>query len=274
MGSITVRRLALMCGVASLGLAAGCHPKGPPPGAIAFQVSARHPSSGSAAGFLPHAVRPRPAAPLVYADSFVAQGADTIFLRRVRLVLMEIAIAPSLANECDVEEGEDNPPCVEFEEDPIILELPLGGPTVVRNARKAPATDYNLFQVVIHRPDPNRDGPFLRANPDFTGASVRAEGVVSHAGKRHDFVFASPFNEQEEISLDPAVVVPSRDTLRVTLRVDVASWFTDADRQVLVDPATAAPGGRNEGTVRDNIRTSLKVFRDANHDGLDDDHER
>lgn len=265
-------RAAFLFSLVGLSALAGCH-KGPPPGAIAFQVSARHPSTGSAAGFLPHSNRPRPAAPLVYADSFVAQGADTIFLRRVRLVLMEIAIAPSVANECEIEEGEDNPPCVEFAEDPIVLDLPLGS-TVVRQAERAPATDYNLFQVVLHRPDPNKDGPFLRANPDFTGSSVRVEGVVSRAGKRHEFAFTSPFNEQEEISIYPAVAVPARDTLRVTLRVDVASWFTDADRQVLIDPTTAAPGGVNEGTVRDNIRTSLKVFRDQNRDGLDDDQER
>jgi hypothetical protein len=239
-----------------------------------FQISARHPTSGSAGGVTPVEQRPIPKVPLVYADSFVAQGADTIFLHRVRLVLMEMAIAPSIANECEVEEGEDNPPCVEFQEDPIVLDVPLGPSTVVRSAKPAPATDYNLFQVIVHRPDPNADGPFLRANPDFTESSVRVEGVVSRAGKRHVFAFTSAFNEQEEIALDPAVVVPQRDTLRVTLRVDVGSWFTNADHQVLIDPASAAPGGPNESTVKDNIRTSLRVFRDANRDGLDDDHEK
>jgi len=126
----------------------------------------------------------------------------------------------------------------------------------------------------VHKPDPDKDGPLLRANPDLTGSSVRVEGVVSHGGRRHDFTYTTPFNEQEEIALDPAVVVPPRDTLRVTLRVDVGSWFTSGDHRELLDPASAGPGGPNEHTVKDNIRTSLKVFRDSNRDGLDDDNER
>jgi hypothetical protein len=58
------------------------------------------------------------------------------------------------------------------------------------------------------------------------------------------------------------VVVPSRDTLRITLHVDVASWFTSGDHQTLLDPAAATAGGPSEHTVKDNIRTSLKVLRD------------
>jgi hypothetical protein len=256
-------------------VAIGCRAKGPALGTIALQVSARHPAVVPAAGSAPPQAGGRaPKAPLVYTDSFVTQGRDTIFLRRVRLVLMEMAIAPSVSNECEEEEGEDNPPCVDFQEEPTVMDVPLGRGTVFHSARPAPATDYNLFQLIVHKPDPEKDGSLLRANPDLSGSSVRVEGVVSRAGLRHDFTFTSPFNEQEEIALDPAVVVPSRDTLRVTLRIDVGSWFTSGDHQGLLDPASAVIGGPNEHTVKDNIRTSLRVFRDSNHDGLDDDNER
>lgn len=254
------RRSFILSAAAAFVLATGCRPKGPAPGAIAFQISARHPTGG-------------PASPLVYADSFVSQGKDTIFLRRVRMILMEMAIAPSAANECEIEEGEDNPPCVEFQEDPVILDVPLGRGTVVRDAKPAPATDFNLFQVIVHKPDSAHDAALIQANPDLSGASVRVDGVISRGGKRRDFTFTSPFNEQEEISVEPAVVVPQRDTLRITLRIDVGSWFTSGDRQKLVDPASAGIGGPNEHTVKDNIRTSLKVFRDGNRDGLDDANE-
>ena len=220
---------------------------------------------------MPHPSRLAAKPPLVFADSFVAQGRDTIFLHRVRLVLMEMAIAPSVANECEEEEGEDNPPCVDFQEDPTVLEAPLGQGTVTRGVARAPATDYNLFQVIIHKPDPAHDGALLQANPGLDSASVRVDGVLSHGGKRRDFVFVTPFNEQEEIAVEPAVVVPPGDTLRITLRIDVGSWFTSADHLSLIDPASAGPGAPNEHTVKDNIRTSLKVFRDSNRDGLEDD---
>ena len=261
-------RIALS-GVA-LSLVAGCREKGPAPGAIALQISVRHASEPAAVAVAP-AGRPSNRAALVYADSFVAQGRDTIFLRRVRLVLMEMAIAPSVANECEEEQGEDNPPCVDFQEAAAVVELPLGHGTVTRSAEPAPATVYNLFQLIIHKADSHQDSTLIRANPELDGASVRVDGVLSRGGKRHDFVFVTPFNEQEEIALEPAVAVPSHDTLHLTLRVDVGSWFTSGDHQLLLDPASAAEGGPNEHTVKDNIRTSLRVFRDANRDGLNDD---
>ena len=248
------------CAIAALVLAVGCRERGPAPGAIVLQISARPPSGDPAPAAAP-ASHPTPRAPLVYGDSFVAQGRDTILLRRVRLVLMEMAIAPSVSNECEEEDGEDNPPCVDFHEHAFVLELPLGRGSVRNSAARAPATEYNLFQLIIHKPD-STDAALLRANPDLDGASVRVDGVLSHGGKRRDFMFVTPFNEQEEIALEPAVVVPSRDTLRITLYVDVGSWFTSGDHLTLLDPATAAAGGPNEHTVKDNIRTSLKVLRD------------
>lgn len=260
---MTARRAVLV-----LVFVLGCREKGPAPGAIAFQISARHPS-----GDAPAAAHPA-RQPVAYGDSFVAQGRDTIFFRQAQLVLMEMAIAPSLANECEEEEGEDNPPCVEFQEHPAVLQVPLGRGTVLHGAQRAPATGYNLFQLVLHKTDAAQDSELLRSNPGLAGASVRVDGVMSHGGRRSPFTFLSPFNEQEEISLDPAVFVTPRDTLRVTLRIDIGSWFTSGDHLTLIDPASASPGGQNEHTVKDNIRTSLKVFRDQNSDGLDDDNER
>ncbi len=226
-----------------------------PSGFIAFQLSAR--SAGATAT----------------ADSsqiVVALGKDTIFLHRVRMVLAELAIAPSVANECEAEEGEDNPPCVEFDEHPVVIELPLDRAAVHRDTKPAPATSYNLFQVVIHRPT-LADTALLQAHPDFRDASVRAEGVYSRAGKRAQFSFVSDFSEQEEISLEPALVVPAAESLRVTLRVDVGSWFRSADGKQLVDPRTTALGGPNHHLLRDHIRTSIRAFRDQNGDGEDDD---
>jgi hypothetical protein len=245
----------------ALVLAVACRERGPAPGAIVLRISARPPAGDPAPAAAP-AGRPAPRGPLVYADSFIAQGRDTIFLRRVRLVLMEMAIAPSVSNECEEEEGEDNPPCVDFHEDPFVLEVPLGRGSVRNSAERAPATEYNLFQLIIHTPDSSKDAALLRANPDLDGASVRVDGVLSRGGARRDFVFVTPFNEQEEIALEPAVAVASRDTLRITLHVDVGSWFTNSSHATLLDPASAAVGGPNEHTVKDNIRMSLRVFRD------------
>jgi hypothetical protein len=249
----------VLFGAAIGALALGCREKAAPMGAIVFQISAEHPTAGDTAG-----------APFVAADSLVAQGPDTLFLRRVRLVLAELAIAPAAANECEEEEGEELPPCVEFDEKPVVVELPLDRALVRRAAKPAPVTDYNLFQAVVLRPDPTADSSLLVSHPELAGVTVRAEGVFSHAGARRDFVYTTGWSEREEIELHPPLAVSVGDTLHVTLRVDVASWFRRADGRALVDPVTAAPGGPNETLVRDNIRTSITVFRDGNADGLDD----
>jgi len=256
-----LRRCSLSGVIVATTLALGCGDKDAPPpeGAIVFQLSARHPTAADSG------------VPFVAADSFVAQGRDTIFLRRVRLVLARLAISPSQANGCEEEEGEeDKPHCVEFDMQPVALELPLAQPAVRRATRPAPVTDYNLFQAVVHRPDVAIDTAFLAANPEFAGTTVRVDGVFSHAGARRAFTYTSDLAELQEIAIDPPVAVAAGESLHVTLRVDVASWFRQADGRTLVDPATAGPGGPHEALVRDNIRTSLKVFRDGNGDGLED----
>jgi hypothetical protein len=244
--------------LAAAAAATGCRPK-PPAGAIVFQISARHATAGDSSG------------PLVTTDTMLVQGRDTLFLHSVRIVLAELAIAPAVSNECEEEEGEDNPPCVEFEDAPVVIDLPLGRGSVRRSARYAPATDYNLFQAVIHRPVSTTDTALLRANPDLADASIRVLGTLSRGGRRRDFTFTSGFNEQEEITLEPVLAVAAGDSVHVTLRVDVASWFRGTSGKSLIDPATAGLAGPQEATVRDNIRTSMKVFRDANGDGIEDD---
>jgi hypothetical protein len=256
---VTARAINLV--LAAAAVVAGCRKKSPaaaPAGAIVFQLSSRHPATDTSA----HA--------LVTTDTSLIHGRDTLFLRRVRIVLAELAIAPAVANECEEEEGEDNPPCVEFSGAPALFDLPLGPGVSTRATAAAPATDYNLFQALIHRPDSAADSALLAAHADFTGASIVVNGTISRGGRRRDFTFTSGFNEQEEIALDPALTVTAGDTLRITLRVDIASWFRSADGSAIVDPATAGLAGRHEGMVRDNIRTSLKVFRDSNADGLED----
>lgn len=224
----------------------GREPK-PSSGFIAFQLSAGAPGA-----------------------AVVALGSDTIFLHRVRMVLAELAIAPLLAGECEEEEGEDNPPCVEFDEHPVVLDLPLDRPVLRRDTKPAPATSYTLFQAVIYRPTPAGDTALLRANPDFTGVSIRADGVYSRAGRHRAFAFGSDFSEKEEILLAFPVVVSAGDSVPVTLLVDVASWFRSSDGATLVDPRSAGPGGPNEHLVRDHVRMSMQVFRDQDGDGQDD----
>jgi hypothetical protein len=247
-----------LCALTACVAFAACRGEAPPAGAMVFQLSAVHPTTADTVG-----------PPFTATDSVVAQGGDTLFLSRARIVLAELAIAPSVSNECEEEEGEDNPPCVEFSDDPEAIELPLGR-TVQRGARRAPATGYDLFQAVIHPVDSATDRELLAGAPELANTSIRVEGTYSHGGKRHAFTFTTPWSEQQEITIEPDLMVAAHDTVHVTLRVDVASWFRNAGHTGLIDPSSAGPGAPNETLLKDNVRLSFKVLRDANADGLED----
>ena len=96
------------------------------------------------------------------------------------------------------------------------------------------------------------------------------EGTYSHAGKRTPFVYSSSVSDEHETALLPAVTVAADSTTSVTLRINLAAWFLNAEKKALIDPATANEGGPNQQLVHDNIRQSVAAFRDENFDGLDD----
>jgi len=65
------------------------------------------------------------------------------------------------------------------------------------------------------------------------------------------------------------VTVADGQTINVTLRVDISTWFLNDAKTALVDPASANNGGANESIVANNIQNSFGAFEDDNRDGLD-----
>jgi hypothetical protein len=199
-------------------------------------------------------------------SAVVALGRDSIIVRNVRLVLKEIQLAPAGSGECDPEEEEEE--CALLAAGPVLLGLPLGDSTQPMLAVQAPADTYIVFHFAIYTPTRNQDSAFLAAHPDVAGSSIRVEGSFVQAGKRRPFVYASDFNEQQETALQPPLTVPPGATAQLTLRMDIATWFLDAHKDALIDPASANPGGPNEHLVEDNIRTSVAAFRADTARGL------
>jgi len=80
----------------------------------------------------------------------------------------------------------------------------------------------------------------------------------------------SDLDEEQELELAPPLVVAdgAGDT-KLTLRMDIARWFSD-DQGALIDPRTANPGGPNESLVEENIKNSIKAFEDEDEDGQED----
>lgn len=198
--------------------------------------------------------------------AIVARGRDSIIVRQAELVLREIQLAPAGSGECEPEE-EAEEACAPLEMGPLLVTLPLGDGAAPLPSVRVPADTYSVFLFGLHPPDASQDGAFLAAHPDFAGTSIRVQGTYSRAGKRRDFVYASGFSEQEETPLTPPLAVPPDTTVSVTLRLELANWFLNADKTALVDPSTANSGQLNQDLVHDNIRTSVAAFGDEGHDG-------
>lgn len=182
-------------------------------------------------------------APAAGGDSLVVvRGADTLVVRSAELVVREIIMRRDTLQVA-----------------PVRLRLPLGSDTIALTPAAAPAGTYRALRFEIYPPTAERDGAFVASHPELTGSSVRVTGTLSRAGAQRPFVYGLDFNEVQEFSLDPVLVVSNGATPTLLLSVGVARWFLNADSTALIDPATAGPSGPNAAQVRDNVRMSFDV---------------
>ena len=157
----------------------------------------------------------------------------------------------------------------EIEAGPFLVDLPLGGTARMFTA-VIPAGTFDALEFEIHRVSDGdaADQAFLAAHPDFAGISLRVQGTFNGA----DFTFTSDLDVEKELTFDPPVVVQAGVPASLTVQLDLNGWFRNGAGD-LVDPATAALGGVNEGLVRDNIVNSVNGFQDNDEDGMDDHRE-
>jgi hypothetical protein len=242
-------------------------------GTLGFSVTTRPATAVAAtrAALAPGA--PMPSVTAAGDTTVIALGSDTVIVRSAELVLRKVELKRSDAAACDSMEG--NGDCEEFETGATLVTLPLGTTAITQDvAISAPAGTFDGLEFEIHKPSGGDDAAFIAANPDFANISIRVTGTFVHgtgsgAGTRSDFVFTSDVDQSEEQILNPPVTVADGQTINVTLRVDISTWFLNETQTALVDPASANKGNPNESIVANNIQNSFGAFEDDNRDGLD-----
>ncbi|MDP2481305.1 MAG: hypothetical protein Q8W51_05230 [Candidatus Palauibacterales bacterium] len=154
--------------------------------------------------------------------------------------------------------------CEEFEAGPVLVSLPLDGTVDQAVSVNAPAGTYDKLQFQVHAPTADSaDQAFVTDHPAYDSVSLRVVG--SYNG--NPFTFTSHLDAEQEVELNPALVVDGSSTsTNVTLHVDVSTWFVAPDSS-LIDPSTALRGQPNQGVVTANIEHSMHAFEDDNHDG-------
>jgi hypothetical protein len=158
--------------------------------------------------------------------------------------------------------------CEELELGPVIFDVPVttagAQHTVSVNVH---AGTFEKVEFEIHKPGDNSsdDAAFLAANPGFAGISIRVQGTWNGTA----FTFTGDLSAEQTIELSPPLVVAQSGATDLTIFFDVSSWFTASGGR-LIDPASAVKGQANEDVVKDNIKRSLRAFRDNNEDGAED----
>jgi len=233
-------------------------------GALAACDSSTPGSTGSQAQFN---VATRPATAAVSAAPGMAlapvsfgSGTDTLVINQVQMVVREVELKRSdIPSGCTG--GTDG--CEELESGPYLLDLPLSaGASTVVAVDVTPGT-YNEFEFKVRKPE--GDTAFIAQHPEFAGVSIRVTGTWNGA----PFTYTTDVSAEQELAINPPLVITETSSADFTLFIDVGTWFRDAGG-ALVDPSTANVGGPNESRVNSNITQSFDAFEDENHDGTDD----
>ena len=202
-------------------------------------------------------------------DLMFNDGANTLDISRVAIVLREVELKLVEDDDCEDSSDGDDDDCEEFEVGPFLLELPLDGEVVhLVSLDDVTPGIYDELEFDIHKLDDDtpEDLALLAEHPDFRDVSIRVEGTFNTVS----FTFLTDLNEEQELDLVPPLVIGQETSTTVTLLLDVESWFRLGDG-TLIDPVTANKGGENENLVRDSIRDSIEGFEDEDQDGSEDD---
>jgi len=199
-----------------------------------------------------------PAGSAVSAAIQIGSGANSLSITQAQATLERIELAGSGSCVSDMEESDQMQAQPEAEQDaeaedgceelrvgPTLLTLPVDGTTKVILDALVPAGTYSGVEAKVD--------------------SVKVTGTYTDASNQgHAFTFRADIDAHVEASFQSPVTVGA-GTSNVTVDVDIASWFKDANGAVL-DPTNPA----NAAVITANIRHSVHAFEDDDHDGRDD----
>lgn len=268
----TITTLSL---AAAVGLLAGCSDdlNGPgTSGSVSLSVAGPTSTSGSASTRGVRTSRTGPGFAITQTDD---EGNELV-MDSVKVVLREIELERAFDDDCP-EDVEDDA-CEEFEAGIRLFEVPLDGSVEKIVSIDVPADTYDELEFEIHKPDDDEpEGQeFIEDHPAFKDVSIRVVGTFNG----EEFVFEQDLNEEQEVALDPPLVVDEENTtVNLTLKLDVTTWFVDQEGEVvsagsLIDPREADKDAGNsaaENVVEENIKDSIEGFEDDDEDGEDDE---
>jgi len=186
---------------------------------------------------------------------------DSVKISRARFVLRDIKLKSTTDS-------------LNFKSGPTMLELNLSGTAQTLTAREIPFASYRRIEFDVHRVESTEVALLPLAERavfnDFLAGerySVIIEGTVYNTGAApQTFIFRSKIDAQQKFDLVPELVVSEvSPTVNTTMLISSVNWFK-SQIGVLLDPSNI----NNESQIGENLKASIRVFKDNNKDGSKD----
>lgn len=197
----------------------------------------------------------------VLSKSAGSSAADSLTITRARLVLKDIKF-------------KSNVDSMNYKSGPVIVELNLTAAAQSIDVKEVPFGTYNRIEFDVHRTQPSEISGMPTADQaayaDFLAGEVYSiiiEGTVYRTGQSDTaYVYRSKVDAQQKHDLLPELVVSQQvPDANVALLISSGSWFKDSGG-LWVDPTDP----NNEGIIDENLKASIRVFKDNNKDGSKD----
>jgi hypothetical protein len=189
-----------------------------------------------------------------------ALAVDSVRINRARFVLRDIKFKTQSDS-------------MNYRTDPFVLELSLSGAVQSVSALDVPFNTYRRIEFDVHRVEapeisrlPQSDQSAFTEFLAGERYSIIIEGMVYKTGMQpQSFVFRSKVDAKQKIDLMPELVVSeSAPEANVTMLISSADWFKASG--ALLDPTDP----NNESQISENLKSSIKVYKDNNRDGSKD----
>lgn len=182
----------------------------------------------------------------------ITGNGNSVDLQSADVVFSEVTfegddVEPNDNDDSDFDSDSDREGNARFRSGAVTVALPLQGGVITPFTGRLPDGTYDRVEM---------DAEFLRLRGTYNGEA---------------FDVTIPVNSELELRLDPPLVVSSTsDPINVSVTIDVARWFRDANGNV-IDPRQLATNSTLREQFRSRVRASFDAFEDEDRDADDQD---
>lgn len=198
----------------------------------------------------------------VLAKTGQSMAVDSVKIMRARFILRDIKFKSPKGDSSN------------FRTAPMILELNLNGSIQTVGSITVPFGSYSKIEYDVHRVE-QPEVSSLPASEQAQFAeflldqrySIIINGIVYNTEAAPDtFAYRSKVDAKQKADFDPAIeVTETAPAVNATVVISSANWFKN-QLGALVDPKDT----NNESVIDENLKASIKIYKDNNKDGSKD----